>query len=94
MSSEEIELKIENSPRKSVSEISEDTFNRKVFWKSCCGLKLDKRAVKFFSQFSISLVIIVFCLYQLHTKPKCDTGEYLSLLTMILGTWVEAPRMN
>jgi len=38
---------------------------------------------------------ITFCLFQLHTLPKCDSGEYLSLLTMILGVWVgDAPRLN
>jgi hypothetical protein len=99
MSSEDVELKIntETPRRKSenISEISENTFNRKVYWKSCCGLKLDKRAVSFFTKFSISLMIIIFCLFQLHTKPKCDTSEYLSLLTMILGVWVgDAPRLH
>ena len=98
-SEEKLELKVDiDTPRRkseNISELSENTFNRKVYWKSCCGLRLDRRAVSFFSKFSISLVIILFCLYQLHTKPKCDTSEYLSLLTMILGVWVgDAPRLN
>jgi hypothetical protein len=93
---EECKLKINTTPTDlSRSEISdtEKEFKRKTYWKSCC-LTIDRRAVQFFSQLSISLIIIVFCLFQLHTKPKCDTGEYLSLLTMVLGMWIDAPRLE
>ena len=97
MSTEEetVNLKIDTPKNNlSTSEISENSFNRKVFWKSCC-FELDRRAVSFFTQLFISLMIITFCLFQLHTKPKCDTSEYLSLLTMVLGVWVgDAPRLN
>jgi len=94
-SEEECKLNI-STPQQdlSESEISENSFNRKVFWKSCC-FELDRRAVSFFTQLFISLMTITFCLFQLHTLPKCDSGEYLSLLTMILGVWVgDAPRLN
>ena len=89
--SEEVQLKI--TPPDNISEISdtEKEFRRKVFWKSCCGCNLDKRAVKFFSQLTISLIVVIFSLYQLH-KDK-NTEIYLSLLTMILGVYVEAPRL-
>lgn len=97
MSSEDVELKINTPRRKSetnISELSEKNFNRKVFWKSCC-FELDRRAVSFFTQLFISLLIITFCLFQLHTLDKCDSTEYLSLLTMVLGVWVgDAPRLN
>ena len=91
---EECKLKI-NTPRDlSRSEISDtESINKQTTWRSCC-LTIDRRAVQFFSQLSISLIIIVFCLFQLHTKPKCDTGEYLSLLTMVLGMWIDAPRLD
>tara|TARA_R100001198_G_C5115979_1_gene141112 strand:- start:230 stop:511 length:282 start_codon:yes stop_codon:yes gene_type:complete len=91
--SEEVQLKINTTPRDNISEISdtEKEFRRKVFWKSCCGCNLDKRAVKFFSQLTISLIVVIFSLYQLH-KDK-NTEIYLSLLTMILGVYVEAPRL-
>ena len=94
-SEEECKLNI-STPQQDLSEsqISENSFNRKVFWKSCC-FELDRRAVSFFTQLFISLMTITFCLFQLHTLPKCDSGEYLSLLTMILGVWVgDAPRLN
>ena len=94
-SEEECKLKINTTPREdlSLSQLSQESFNKQTTWKSCC-LTIDRRAVQFFSQLSISLIIIVFCLFQLHTKPKCDTGEYLSLLTMVLGMWIDAPRLE
>ncbi len=95
--SEEVELKIDTTPKENsekVSTFSEKEFERNNYWKSCC-IQVDRRAVKFFSQLIISLLIIVFCLFQLYNIPKCDAGEYLSLLTMILGVWVtDAPRLH
>lgn len=95
MSEEECKLKINTTPkeRENISEISdtEKDFRRNIYWKSCCGCNLDKRAVKFFSQLTISLIVVIFSLYQLHNDKNTDI--YLSLLTMILGVYVEAPRL-
>jgi hypothetical protein len=68
-SEEETKLKIipEGTEQLSNSQtISEKEFERKNYWDSCC-LRTDKRAVSFFSQFLISILIITFCLFQLHT---------------------------
>jgi hypothetical protein len=93
--SEEVELKIDTPNERNISEISRSSseIEKKNTWKSCC-LRVDRRAVQFFSQLVISLMIITFCLFQLHYLPKCESGEYLSLLTMVLGTWIEAPRLH
>ena len=94
-SEDECKVRINTTPKEelSLSELSQESFNKKTTWKSCC-LTIDRRAVQFFSQLCISLIIIIFCLFQLHTKPKCDTAEYLSLLTMVLGMWIDAPRLE
>jgi hypothetical protein len=93
MSEEECKLNINTTPRGNISELSdtEKEFQRKVFWRSCCGCNLDKRAVKFFSQLTISLIVVVFSLYQLHNEKNTDI--YLSLLTMILGLFIDAPKI-
>ena len=90
-SEEEVKLKIEEDLSTSKT-FSEKEFQRKTYWKSCCGSRLDKRALQFFSQLTISLIVMIFSLYQLH-KEK-NTEIYLSLLTMILGLYVDAPRLN
>ena len=89
--SEEVELKIED-PMTVSQTLSEKEFKRKTYWKTCCGSRLDKRAVQFFSQLTISLIVIIFSLYQLHREK--NTEIYLSLLTMIIGLYTEAPRLN
>lgn len=70
-----------------------DEFRRENTWKSCC-LIVDKRAVSFFSQLGISTIIIIFCLCQLYTLDKCDSSEYMSLLTLVLGCWLPQPSMK
>ena len=63
-------------------------------WKSCC-VRSDKRAISFFSQLSISVLVIVFCLYQLIHLTTCnDQQAYIGLLTLILGVWLPAPAMR
>ena len=91
--SEEVELKVESPDNLSNSQLSETEkeFRRKVYWDCCSGNRIDKRAVKFFSQLSISLIVVIFSLFQLHNDK--NTEIYLSLLTMILGVYVEAPRL-
>jgi len=91
--SEEVELKVECTDKISNSELSdtEKEFQRKIYWDCCSGNRIDKRAVKFFSQLSISLIVVIFSLYQLHNDK--NTEIYLSLLTMVLGVYIEAPRL-
>ena len=90
MSSEEVELKIED-PMAISQTISEKAFQRKTYYKTCCGSRLDKRALQFFSQLTISLIVMIFSLYQLYRETNTDI--YLSLLTMIIGIYTEAPRL-
>ena len=59
MSSEEVELKIEDVMATSQT-LSEKEFKRKTYWSCCSGTKLDRRAVTFFSQLTVSLIVIIF----------------------------------
>ena len=60
--------------------------------KSCC-LTMDIRAVKFFSQLSISISILALCISQLVTHyDDCNSNQmYSNILMMIIGVWVPAP---
>jgi hypothetical protein len=91
---DELTLVRVDTPPKNVSSTSSDKeFERSNVWKSCC-LRVDKRAITFFSQFTISLIIIIFCLGQLYILDKCDSDIYMNLLTLILGTWLPNPSMK
>lgn len=82
---------------KTVNDVKElITFEQQIIdkdttWRSCC-LTVDKRALAFFSSLVISLIILLFCIYQLVNKTECeDIQIYISLITMIIGVYLPSP---
>ena len=70
-------------------------FLDQYIWRSCCGMKLDKRVVLFFSQFLIAMMIISFSLYQLNKSNDCNHNQlYLGLLTLIIGIFLPNPKVK
>jgi hypothetical protein len=70
-------------------------FLDQYIWRSCCGMRLDKRVVLFFSQFSIAIMIISFSLYQLNKSDDCNHNQlYLGLLTLIIGIFLPNPKVK
>ena len=64
-------------------------------WKSCCGNTIDSRALVFFSQFSIAILILSFCIFQLIQSDSCERDSlYSSILTLVLGVFLPSPKMN
>ena len=63
-------------------------------WKSCC-LVMDRRAMMFFTQLLISLILMGLCVFELgnggHTCER-DT-VYISILSAITSYWLPAPRI-
>ena len=75
-----------------------DELERKIAaentWNSCC-LKTDRRAVIYFSSFSLSASVLVLCIYQLLTKDDCNSNQlFLGLLTFILGVYFPNPKIQ
>ena len=76
-----------------------DELERKIAvqntWSSCC-LKTDKRAVIYFSQFSLTASVMILCMYQLIAYPhECEhTNIYVGLLTFIMGVYLPQPKIN
>ena len=64
-------------------------------WKSCC-LVADRRAVVFFTQLLISLIIICFCLTMLILFPEDCNKEatYIGLLTFVIGVNLPSPKFS
>ena len=64
-------------------------------WKSCVCGSSDKRAVLYFSQLSILLLVMGFCFVQLVRLPDCgDQQLYSSILTMVIGILIPSPKMS
>jgi hypothetical protein len=63
-------------------------------WRSLC-LTVDKRAITFFSQFFITLIVISFCIVQLFRLESCDSQQaYLGLLTLLIGCFLPQPQFK
>ena len=66
-------------------------------WVCCCSPnnRTDKRIIVFFSQFSITLIIIFFCIYQLLRSNSCESDQlYMSLLTLVIGVYLPSPKLR
>ena len=71
-----------------------DENENNVYWTSCC-LRLDKNATIFFSQLSIALSTISFCMYQLIGSESCEQDSlYSGLLSMVIGCYMPQPSMR
>ena len=64
-------------------------------WHSCCGLTLDRRATLFFSQLSIAISVIGFCIWQLLHSHTCEKDAlYSGLLTLVIGVYLPQPNLH
>ena len=70
--------------------IEEKDFKNNV-WRSCC-FRLDKRVLLFWVQFFISLLVLLFCLYQITALRSCEAqSPFLAILSSILSVWLPTP---
>ena len=75
-------------------EDDEIKFKHDNYWVSCC-LKMDKRAVVFFSQLAISLCICAFTIGMMSFNQDCATfSRFSPLLTLVVGIWLPQPSMK
>ena len=89
-----IHLEREYSERTKQHKIEMENKQMSNEWKSCC-LKMDKNAVRFFTQLAISMCIIGLCIAQLVRLKDCGSQHaYIGLLTLILGVWLPSPSMS
>ena len=75
-------------------EDNEMQFKHDNYWVSCC-LKMDKRAVVFFSQLAISLCICAFTIGMMTYNQDCATfSRFSPLLTLVVGIWLPQPSLK
>ena len=85
---------IDVEDKKIADEEKEKEFEHKVYWTSCC-VRMDKRAVIFFSQFIFSIIIVAFCVIMLGLEQDCATfSRYSPLLTLVIGIWLPQPQFK
>jgi hypothetical protein len=64
---------------------------RRVLWRSCC-VEMDSRALLFFSQLVISLLVLLFCVQQIASLADSEWAKMTA--TFIIGVWLPSPRAN
>ena len=75
-------------------EDGEIKFKQENYWVSCC-LKMDKRAVSYFSQLTICISLCAFTIGMMAVNQDCATfSRYSPLLTLIAGIWMPQPSMK
>ena len=70
---------------------SEGAVARTYLWRSCC-VEMDSRALLFFSQLVISLLVLIFCIYEIATLGESQWAQMTG--TFIIGVWLPSPRAN
>src|SRR5690242_18664462 len=58
---------------------------RAYIWRSCCA-EMDSRALLFFSQLAISLVVLIFCIYEIAVVTESQWAKMTP--TFIIGVWL------
>ena len=79
---------------KDAVEIEKDLIETENTYRSCC-LTSDKRALQFFSQFTICVGVLLFSMYKLINSEECEeTQVYIGLITMIIGIYLPNPKIK
>ena len=75
-------------------EDDERAFEHKYQWNSCC-LRVDKRALLFFTQATFSAAVAGFCIAMLIAHQDCATfSRYSPLLGLVIGVWLPSPQLK
>ena len=76
----------------SVVKIIEDP-NEVHVWRSCC-LDMDSRALLFFSQLLISLLVLGFCVHGVVVLDESNSQWQRMTISLLCGIWLPAPRVQ
>ena len=71
----------------------ERKFAHETAWRSCC-LTVDKRALLYFGQMGVGILIISFCIAMLIMDDSFDSfARYSPLLTLVVGIMLPASKL-
>ena len=66
-------------------------------YNTCCSSGgTDKRLIQYGTKFSLTLLVMVFCFYQIITAGECDSLKpwYCSLVSGVIGVWLNSPKLS
>ena len=62
-------------------------------WHTCCS-NSSREFVKYIVTVSISLIVLIFCLFMITINPDNDNSIYFSLMSSIITLYVPSPQIN
>lgn len=66
---------------------------KEEMWVSCC-MRMNPKAVVFFSQLAIALTVIAFCIVQLSMSESCEQDSlYSGILMLVVGVYLPSPKI-
>jgi hypothetical protein len=66
-----------------------------VVTSKCCGDDVNFTVIKFYTQFAISIIMLIFCMVKMWVLEECDDKQfYSSTLTAIVSYWVPSPKLK
>jgi len=62
-------------------------------WDTCCSHS-SKEFIKYIVTVGISIIVLIFCLFMIASKPEEDNSIYFSLLSSIISLYVPSPTLT
>jgi hypothetical protein len=76
------------------TESKEQKSNSEDTWVSCC-FRCHKGALVYFTQLTIALIVIIFCIVKLILSQTCETDQlYSGILMLEAGTFRPNPKIS
>lgn len=85
------DVHVSYEPKSNNGKGSENTSHENVTVPPMSVPRSNYHIVGFWSTFAVSYTLIIFCIYMLLTRDKCDTSEYMSLLSTCIAIWIPSP---
>jgi hypothetical protein len=83
---------VDHSDHKSPHEIKVEDRLYNDSWRSCCGIDIDRRSTIFFTQMTVIVGTMAFCIFKLTKGDTCEIqSPYLALLTTLIGVVTPSP---
>jgi len=62
-------------------------------WHTCCSHS-SKEFIKYIITVSISMIVLIFCLFMISINPNDDNSIYFSLISSIVSVYIPSPTMK
>ncbi len=74
-------------------DVKDEPIDDAVEWDTCCSHS-SREFVKYIITVSISMIVLIFCLFMIAVNPNDDNSIYFSLLSSIITLYVPSPQIN